>query len=107
MAPMPAPTSTPPISKGCQPMCWRPSSDKATQEAILKASKTAEERGWKMWQDKAGWYLDQLKAKGMKVQAPSPELASGFKKAGETLTADWLKKAGADGQAIIDAYKKM
>ncbi|QEL25853.1 TRAP transporter substrate-binding protein [Bosea sp. F3-2] len=81
--------------------------DKATQDALLKAAATAEERGWKMWQEKAGWYLDQLKSKGMKVQAPSPELASGFKKAGDTLTADWLKKAGADGQSIIDAYKKM
>jgi TRAP-type C4-dicarboxylate transport system substrate-binding protein len=81
--------------------------DKATQDAILKAAATAEERGWKMWQDKAGWYLDQLKAKGMKVQAPSPALADGFKKAGQTLTADWLKKAGADGQAIVDAYRKM
>lgn len=81
--------------------------DKATQDAILKAAATAEERGWKMWQDKAGWYLEQLKAKGMKVQAPSPALAAGFKKAGETLTADWLKKAGAEGQAIVDAYKKM
>jgi TRAP-type C4-dicarboxylate transport system substrate-binding protein len=60
-----------------------------------------------MWEEKSGWYLDQLKAKGMKVQAPSAELAAGFKKAGDTLTADWLKKAGADGQAIVDAYKKM
>ncbi|MCO5091128.1 TRAP transporter substrate-binding protein [Bosea sp. (in: a-proteobacteria)] len=81
--------------------------DKATQDAILKAAAAAEERGWKMWQEKSGWYLDQLKAKGMKVQAPSPALAAGFKKAGETLTADWLKKAGAEGQAIVDAYKKM
>jgi TRAP-type C4-dicarboxylate transport system substrate-binding protein len=81
--------------------------DKATQDAILKAAATAEERGWKMWQDKAGWYLEQLKAKGMKVQPPSAELSAGFKKAGETLTSDWLKKAGADGQAIVDAYKKM
>jgi TRAP-type C4-dicarboxylate transport system substrate-binding protein len=81
--------------------------DKATQDAILKAAAVAEERGWKMWQDKAGWYLEQLKAKGMKVQAPSPALAAGFKKAGDTLTGDWLKKAGADGQAIVDAYKKM
>jgi TRAP-type C4-dicarboxylate transport system substrate-binding protein len=80
--------------------------DKPTQEAILKAAKTAEERGWKMWQEKAGWYLDQLKAKGMKVQAPSPELKSGFQKVGEQLTQDWLKKAGPEGQAIVDAYKK-
>jgi TRAP-type C4-dicarboxylate transport system substrate-binding protein len=81
--------------------------DKPTQEAILKAAATAEARGWKAWEEKANWYLDQLKAKGMKVLAPSAELASGFKKVGEQLTADWLKKAGADGQAIMDAYKKM
>ena len=81
--------------------------DKPTQDAILKAAATAETRGWKAWEDKANWYLDQLKAKGMKVQAPSPALASGFKKVGEGLTADWLKKVGADGQAIVDAYKKM
>jgi TRAP-type C4-dicarboxylate transport system substrate-binding protein len=80
--------------------------DKPTQEAILKVAKVAEERGWKMWQEKAGWYLEQLKAKGMKVQPPSPELAAGFRKIGEELTADWLKKAGAEGQAIVEAYKK-
>jgi TRAP-type C4-dicarboxylate transport system substrate-binding protein len=81
--------------------------DKATQDAILKAAATAEERGWKMWEEKSGWYLEQFKAKGMKVEAPSPALAAGFKKAGETLTEEWLKKAGAEGKAIVDAYKKM
>jgi TRAP-type C4-dicarboxylate transport system substrate-binding protein len=81
--------------------------DKPSQDALLKAAATAETRGWKMWEDKAGWYLDQLKAHGMKVLEPSPELASGFKKIGEQLTADWLKKAGADGEAVIAAYKKM
>ena len=53
--------------------------DKPTQDAILKAAASAETRGWKMWQDKAQWYLDQLKAKGMKVQPPSEALASGLK----------------------------
>ena len=81
--------------------------DKPTQEALLKAAAAAEERGWAMWQEKAGWYLDQLKAKGMKVEPPSPALAEGFRKIGEQLTADWLKKAGADGQAVVDAYRKM
>ncbi|MGL4975687.1 MAG: TRAP transporter substrate-binding protein [Bosea sp. (in: a-proteobacteria)] len=81
--------------------------DKPTQEAVLKAAAAAEARGWKAWEDKTNWYLDQLKAKGMKILPPSADLKAGFQKAGETLTADWLKKAGADGQAIIDAYKKM
>jgi TRAP-type C4-dicarboxylate transport system substrate-binding protein len=80
--------------------------DKPTQDALLNAAATAETRGWKMWTDKSNWYLDQLKAKGMKVLPPSPALATGFKKIGEQLTADWLKKAGAEGEAVIAAYKK-
>lgn len=81
--------------------------DKPTQEAILKSAAAAEARGWKAWEDKTNWYLDQLKAKGMKVQPPSASLKDGFKKIGEQLTEDWLKKAGADGKALVDAYKKM
>ncbi len=80
--------------------------DKPAQEAVLKAAKTAEERGWKTAQEKTKWYLDQMAAKGMKIQPPSAELKTGLQKVGEQLTQDWLKKAGADGQAIIDAYKK-
>jgi TRAP-type C4-dicarboxylate transport system substrate-binding protein len=81
--------------------------DKPTQEAILKAAATAEARGWKAWEAKSNWYLDQLKAKGMTVEPPGPALKAGFQKIGEQLTADWLKKAGAEGQALVDAYKKM
>ena len=80
--------------------------DKPTQDAVLKAAATAETRGWKMWEDKSGWYLDQLKSHGMKVEAPSAKLKEGLAKVGETLTADWLKKAGPDGKAVIDAYRK-
>ena len=81
--------------------------DKPTQDVVMKAAAAAQERGWKLSETKTKWYLDQLAAKNMKVQPPSPALATGFKQLGEQLTADWLKKAGADGQAVIDAYKKM
>ena len=81
--------------------------DKPTQDALLKAAKWAEDHLWTIWPDKANWYLDQLKAKGMKVQPPSDTLRAGLKKIGDQLTADWLKRAGADGQAVIDAYRKM
>jgi TRAP-type C4-dicarboxylate transport system substrate-binding protein len=80
--------------------------DKPTQDALLKAAATAETRGWKMWEEKAGWYLDQLKSHGMKVQPPGDTLKAGLKKVGDQLTADWLKKAGADGEAVIAAYRK-
>ena len=72
-----------------------------------RLAKTAEERGWKLWENKTEWYHDEIAKKGMKVQKASPELQAGFKKVGEQLTADWLKRAGAEGQAVIDAYKKM
>ena len=81
--------------------------DKPTQEAVLKAAAVAEERGWKMWENKTEWYHEEIAKKGMKVLKPSKALEDGFKKIGEQLTADWLKKAGAEGQAVVDAYKKM
>jgi len=81
--------------------------DKPAQEAVLKAAAKAEERGWKSAQDKTAFYMNELKSRGMKVQPPSDKLRDDLKKVGDTLTSDWLKRAGADGQAVIDAYKKM
>jgi TRAP-type C4-dicarboxylate transport system substrate-binding protein len=80
--------------------------DKAAQEALVTSAAAAEERGWKIAQEKAVWYLEQLKAKGMKVEQPSPALMAGLKKIGEQLTADWIAKAGASGKAVVDAYLK-
>jgi TRAP-type C4-dicarboxylate transport system substrate-binding protein len=80
--------------------------DKPTQEAILKAAAVAEERGWKMAEEKSKWYLEQLAANKMQVLQPPPALKAGLGKIGEQLTADWSKKAGADGEAVIAAYKK-
>jgi TRAP-type C4-dicarboxylate transport system substrate-binding protein len=74
---------------------------------VLKAAAAAEERGWKMSQDKTAFYVTELKSHGMKVLPPSDKLKDDLKKVGDTLTSDWLKRAGADGQAVIDAYKKM
>jgi TRAP-type C4-dicarboxylate transport system substrate-binding protein len=81
--------------------------DKPTQDAVRKAAATAETRGWQVWTEKSKWFLEQLTARGMKVQPPSEALKAGMQKVGEQLTADWLKKAGPEGQAIIDAYRKM
>jgi TRAP-type C4-dicarboxylate transport system substrate-binding protein len=81
--------------------------DKATQDAVLKAAADAEARGWKLSQEKNQWYIDQLKAKGMNIVTPPAQLSADLKKIGDTMVADWIKKAGPDGQAIVDAYKKM
>jgi TRAP-type C4-dicarboxylate transport system substrate-binding protein len=81
--------------------------DKASRDAVAKAATAAETRGWKLSEEKNGWYLEQLKAKGMAIHKPSGDLAAGLKKVGEQMIADWIKKAGADGQKLVDDYKKM
>ena len=79
---------------------------KDQQDALLKAAREGEERGWKIAEEKAVWYVTELKAKGLKVLPPSAEFQGGLRKYGEALTADWLKKAGAPGEAIVAAFKK-
>ena len=37
----------------------------------------------------------------------APQLTADLKKVGETMLGDWLKKAGPEGQAVVDAYRKM
>lgn len=80
--------------------------DKSVQEAILKAAATAEERGWKLSEEKTRFYLAELAKNGMKVEPPSPVLKADLKKVGETMISEWLKSAGADGQTVLDAYRK-
>ncbi len=81
--------------------------DKGTQEAVLKAAAAAESRGWKLSEEKTGWYLEQLKKNGMNVAAPSPQFKSDLGKIGDTMLKEWLDKAGADGKTVVDAYRKM
>lgn len=81
--------------------------DADTQKAVLDAAAAAEARGWVIGAEKTKSYLAKLQENGMQVIAPSEELKKGLGEVGVQLTDDWLKKAGADGAAIIDAYKKM
>lgn len=80
--------------------------DKATQGAVLKAAADAEARGWKTSEQKDGEYLRELAAKGMKIDAAAEGLKRELKAVGERMTADWLASAGAEGKAVIDAYRK-
>ena len=76
------------------------------QQAILTAAAAAEERAWKTAAERTSWFLDQLKGRGMKVLPPSTELRKGLVAIGNQLIADWTKKAGADGAAVLAAYGK-
>lgn len=79
----------------------------AARDGLLKASKAAEDRGWKLSEEKNRWYIDQLRDKGMTIEAPSAKMTEEFKKVGDVMVEDWIKKAGPEGKAILDAYGKM
>ncbi len=81
--------------------------DSAQRDALLKAAAEAETRGWRISQEKTMWYVDQLKKNGMQVEAPSAQISADFRKVGERMLDDWVKRAGPEGKAILDAYRKM
>ena len=81
--------------------------DKGQQEAVLKAAAAAEERGWKSSQEKNEAAKKTLAEKGMKVHQPSSKLVSDMKQLGWTMLQDWQKKAGPEGESIVQAYLKM
>jgi len=80
--------------------------DKATQAAVLKAGADAEARGWAASRKVNGDTLEKLKANGMQVLPPSAQLKADMTKVGDTMLKEWLDKAGAEGQAIVDAFRK-
>jgi TRAP-type C4-dicarboxylate transport system substrate-binding protein len=80
--------------------------DAPTQQAVLKAAAEAEARGWKLSQEKNDWYKKALTDKGMKIMAPSPKLMADMRQVGSIMVADWEKKAGADGTAVIANFRK-
>jgi TRAP-type C4-dicarboxylate transport system substrate-binding protein len=79
--------------------------DKPTQEAVLKAAAAAEQRGWATSERLDGEYIKELAAKGMTVAQPSDSVKKELAAIGEAMTADWIKSAGPEGQAVIDAYR--
>ncbi|CAG9171757.1 TRAP transporter substrate-binding protein [Cupriavidus respiraculi] len=80
--------------------------DKATQDAVVKAAKDAETRGWQRMREYTQQSLDTLAKNKMTVVKPSAQLQADMKKVGDELLAEWEKKAGADGKEIIAAYRK-
>ena len=80
--------------------------DKATQDAVLKAGADAETRGWAASRRANTESLDKLKGGGMQILPPPAALTADMKKVGDTLLKEWLEKAGAEGQSLVDAYRR-
>ncbi|HEX6017191.1 MAG TPA: TRAP transporter substrate-binding protein [Burkholderiaceae bacterium] len=80
--------------------------DGATKQSVLKAAADAEVRGLAMSKKANTDSLDKLKANGMQILPPPPQLKADMKKVGETMLKEWVDKAGPEGKQLIDAYRK-
>jgi TRAP-type C4-dicarboxylate transport system substrate-binding protein len=75
------------------------------QQALTKASADAEKRGWDLSKQREQAANKLLADNGMTVSAPDAALMTALAKIGDTISAEWLKAAGTDGEAIVKAYR--
>jgi TRAP-type C4-dicarboxylate transport system substrate-binding protein len=75
------------------------------KKAVLSAAADAEKRGWEFAKQREQSANKELAANGMTVHEPDAAMKAAFRKVGDTMLAEWQKSAGADGDAIIKAYR--
>jgi TRAP-type C4-dicarboxylate transport system substrate-binding protein len=80
--------------------------DAPTRTAILKVASDIETKGWADSRKVMTDTTAALRTNGMTVSPPSAALKSDLQKVGATMLQEWLKNAGADGQQVVDAYRK-
>ena len=81
--------------------------DKATQDAVTAAAAKAQERGWKISEEKEAAFKQILRDKGMTLAPPSATFAADLSKVGTVMLADWEKKSAPQGADLIAQYRKL
>jgi TRAP-type C4-dicarboxylate transport system substrate-binding protein len=76
------------------------------QKAVLGAAKEAEARGWKTSETENEGYVRTMASHGIKIMKPSAKLSSEFDAIGKKIADEWAAKAGAEGGAILKAFRK-
>jgi TRAP-type C4-dicarboxylate transport system substrate-binding protein len=79
--------------------------DDATKTVMNDCAAKAAAEGLERSKDYTQFTLNGLREGGMTVQRAGDELVEGLRAIGETMTQEWLDKAGPEGQAIIEEYK--
>lgn len=79
--------------------------DDATKKVIMDCGAETASTGARKSEDLTAGYLKTLADNGMTVGAPGDQLKSDLATFGTTMTEEWIKAAGDDGKAIIDAYR--
>lgn len=76
------------------------------KKAIADAAKAAEERGWAASEKETAEKTKVLADNKVVVVQPTPGLKKAMQELGATMAKEWEASAGAEGKAILDAYRK-
>ena len=75
------------------------------KKALLDAAAAAEKRGWDLSRQREQVANKTLAEHGMNVIEPDAAMKAAFLRVGDIMLAEWQKTAGADGEALIKAYR--
>lgn len=78
----------------------------SVRKAVMEAGARAETRGWEMGRSQTAQLTETLAKNGMIVEPMPAELGQELKAIGDTMVAEWQKKAGADGQKLLEGFRK-
>jgi TRAP-type transport system periplasmic protein len=76
------------------------------QKVVTEAAAAAQKKGWESSRARNDEFKKTLAANGVKINEPSDKLKAELAQIGKTMTEEWIKTAGADGQAIVQAFGK-
>jgi TRAP-type C4-dicarboxylate transport system substrate-binding protein len=75
------------------------------KQAVTDAAAAAEKRGWELARARETNANKMLADNGVKIHTPTPAMMAALAKIGDTMGAEWSKAAGAEGEAILKAYR--
>ncbi|WP_233256312.1 TRAP transporter substrate-binding protein [Falsiroseomonas bella] len=76
------------------------------QQAIRAAAARAEVRGYELAGESQTSSERTLGQRGMQVIPPTNEFMDGLRRVSAQMTEEWVQRAGADGKALIEAYRR-
>lgn len=80
--------------------------NKEQQKAMLKAAKEIEEAQWRRSKERYFSAAEELKAHGMIINDPTPELNAAMKKAAKKIIDEFIEKAKGKEKEILKKYAK-
>jgi TRAP-type C4-dicarboxylate transport system substrate-binding protein len=81
--------------------------DAATKRAVLDAAAETEARQWQALEGRLAKNYERMRENGMAItRSVSPALSAKFKSAAEAAIADWQRKAGAEGNKVLERFRR-